>query len=50
MISVGADVSKGKITVSILKSYREVVSSPLKIQHVEKDLEVLDNLNYIYES
>ena len=44
MISVGIDVSKGKSTVCILKSYGEIVSSPFEVQHVEKDLEALDNL------
>ena len=44
MISVGIDVSKGKSTVCILKPYGEIVSSPFEIQHVEKDLEALDNL------
>lgn len=44
MISVGVDVSKGKSTVCILKPYGEIVSSPFEIQHVEKDLETLDNL------
>lgn len=44
MISVEVDVSKGESTVCILKPYGEVVSSPFEIQHVEKDLEDLDNL------
>lgn len=44
MISVGVDVSKGKSTVCILKPYGEIVSSPFEVEHVEKDLEALDNL------
>lgn len=44
MISVGVDVSKGKSTVCMLKPYGEVECSPFEIQHIEKDLETLDNL------
>ena len=44
MISVGIDVSKGKSTVCILKPYGEIVCSPFEIQHVEKDLDSLDDL------
>ena len=44
MISVGIDVSKGKSTVCILKSYGEIVCSPFEVQHVEKELEGLDSL------
>jgi len=31
MISVGVDVSKGKITVCVLKPYGEIVCSPLYV-------------------
>ncbi len=44
MISVGVDVSKGKSTVCILKTYGEIVCSPFEVQHVEKDLDDLDGL------
>ena len=44
MISVGIDVSKGKSTVCILKPYGEIVCSPFEIQHLEKDLDSLDDL------
>ena len=44
MISVGIDVSKGKSTVCILKPYGETVCSPFEVQHMEKDLECLDDL------
>ncbi len=44
MISVGIDVSKGKSTVCILKSYGEIVCSPFEVQHVGKELEGLDSL------
>lgn len=44
MISVGVDVSKGKITVCILKPYGEVVCSPFEVLHVEKELDALDAL------
>lgn len=44
MISVGIDVSKGKSTICILKPYGEIVCSPFEVQHVEKELEGLDEL------
>ena len=44
MISVGVDVSKGKSTFCILKPYREIVSSPFEVKHIEEDLKSLDNL------
>lgn len=44
MISVGIDVSKGKSTVCILKPYGETVCSPFEVQHMEKDLECLDDM------
>jgi len=44
MISVGIDVSKGKSTVCILKTYGEIVCSPFEMQHVEKDLSAMEDL------
>lgn len=43
MISVGIDVSKGKSTICILKSYGEVLYSPYEIYHTETDLSELAN-------
>lgn len=44
MISVGIDVSKGKSTVCILKPYGEIVCRPFEMQHIEKELNALDEL------
>ncbi len=44
MISVGIDVSKTKSTICILKPYGEIISSPFKIQHTEKELTEVSNM------
>ncbi len=44
MISVGVDVSKNKSTICIVKPNGETVCSPFVVEHVEGDLESLDNL------
>lgn len=41
MISVGIDVSKGKSTVCIMKSYGEIVKSPYEVTHTKEDLATL---------
>ena len=41
MISVGIDVSKGKSTVCVLKSYGEIVLSPKDYRHTTTELDVL---------
>ena len=44
MISVGVDVSKGKSTICILKSYGEIVCSPFEVQHEEGAMEAFVDL------
>ena len=44
MISVGVDVSKNKSTICIVKPNGETVCSPFVVEHIEGDLESLDNL------
>lgn len=43
MICIGIDVSKGKSTICIMKSYGEIISKPYEIAHIEKDLNDLVN-------
>ena len=38
MISVGIDISKGEITICILKPNGEVISSSFEINNTEKEL------------
>uniref|UniRef100_UPI0026BCB2DE IS110 family transposase n=1 Tax=Lacrimispora algidixylanolytica TaxID=94868 RepID=UPI0026BCB2DE len=44
MVSVGIDLSKEKSTVCILKPYGEIVSKPLEVNHVEKELSELSSM------
>lgn len=44
MISVGIDVSKGKIMICILKPYGEVLHKPFEINHTEKDLLMISEM------
>lgn len=44
MISVGIDISKGKSTVCILKPYGEIVCSPFEVQHIDSELNSLNDI------
>ena len=41
MNAVGIDVSKGKSTVAVMRPFGEVVLSPIKVSHTDKDLSAL---------
>lgn len=41
MNAVGIDVSKGKRTVTVMRPFGEVVFSPFKVSHTDKDMSTL---------
>ena len=41
MNAVGIDVSKGKSMIAVMRPFGEVVASPCKISHTERELEEL---------